>query len=57
MKKNFQKKFLFESKLICENLNYNHIEKSAKIINKFKKKMVEYFFLVLVVVLEIVHMQ
>ena len=45
MKKNFSKEFLFESKLICENLNYNHIEKTALIINKFKKKKGRIFFL------------
>ena len=38
MSSNFSKNFLLESKYICENLNYDHIEKAAKIINEIQKK-------------------
>ena len=42
---NFSKSFLSESKYICENLNYNHIENVAKIINGIQKKRGRIFFL------------
>ncbi len=42
---NFSKSFLFESKYICENLNYNHIENAAKIIHRIQKKRGRIFFL------------
>jgi D-sedoheptulose 7-phosphate isomerase len=45
MYKNFSQKFLMESKFICENLNYNHIEKTALIINSIQKKGGRIFFL------------
>jgi D-sedoheptulose 7-phosphate isomerase len=42
---NFSKNFLLESKYICENLNYSHIENVAKIINGIQKKRGRIFFL------------
>lgn len=45
MSSNFSKNFLLESKYICENLNYDHIEKAAKIINEIQKKKGRIFFL------------
>ena len=45
MYKNFSQKFLQESKFICENLNYDHIEKTALIINSIQKKGGRIFFL------------
>ena len=45
MNLNFSKKFLIESQYICENLNYNHIEKVAKIIHEIQKKKGRIFFL------------
>ena len=44
MNLNFSKKFLIESQYICENLNYNHIEKVAKIIHEIQKKGRDLFF-------------
>tara|TARA_X000000950_G_C13626680_1_gene541681 strand:+ start:163 stop:753 length:591 start_codon:yes stop_codon:yes gene_type:complete len=45
MSSNFSKKFLIESKYICENLNYDHIEKVSRIIHKIQKKGGRIFFL------------
>ena len=45
MSLSFSKKFLLESKYICDNLNYSHIENVAKIINVVQKKRGRIFFL------------
>ena len=45
MYKTFSKKYFEEVKLICEKLNYSHIENVAKIISNTKNKNGRIFFL------------